>query len=328
MNDDPHPDRSPDRSPSDSYRMPSSDPYGEPRAEPRTDPRDDLLGMRPPRPGSRRSRRRSPTGPGVPWLPILVVLLGAGGLAWWWFGRSGSEPDPMAGPAFADTALTGAEVPDTLPLEPLELPPLGESDALVGRLAGALSAHPRWAAWLVHDRLVERFVTSVVTLAAGNSPREHVPFLVPEQDFRVRTAGGGHVVDPATYRRYDAFADALVGLERSGAVRLYRQLAPLFEEAYGELGFPPEQFHATLARAIDNLLAVPVPDGAVGVREGVEGVDTYAFTDPALEARSPAEKHVIRLGPENALRVQAKLRQLRAALAAAGALPSAASPAG
>jgi hypothetical protein len=101
-------------------------------------------------------------------------------------------------------------------------------------------------------------------------------------------------------------------------VRLYRQLHPLFVEQYAELGLPPESFDRDVARAIDNLLAVQVPTGELEV---VQGVETYVYADADLEARTPAEKHVLRLGPQNALRVQAKLREIRAALIANGAIP-------
>jgi Protein of unknown function (DUF3014) len=40
----------------------------------------------------------------------------------------------------------------------------------------------------------------------------------------------------------------------------------------------------------------------------------WAFKDEALEQRSAAEKHLLRMGPENMQRVQVKLHELRGAL--------------
>ena len=285
-------------------------------------PSDPLRDLSAPRPGTRRSRRRS-SGPGFPIWPVALLLVVAAGFAWWWFaGRTPGEP---AG-GFADAGVrdtAGAADAGALadaPPEPLELPPLAGSDAFIQGVVAELSAHPRWAAWLATDAVVSRFVSAVAALAAGTSPREHVPFMVPEQPFQARSAGEGLTIDPASYARYDAFTAAVTGLDRNGTVRLYQQLHPLFEEAYAELGLPPENFDADVARAMDQLLAVPVPDGPVAVRQH-EAV--YEFVDPALESRTPAEKHMLRLGPENAIRVQGKLRQLRAALVAAGVLPPA-----
>jgi hypothetical protein len=59
------------------------------------------------------------------------------------------------------------------------------------------------------------------------------------------------------------------------------------------------------------MLAVPVPAGPVYV---VPGGPTYAFADPALQAQNDARKHLLRTGPENIRKVQARIRALAAAL--------------
>ena len=60
-----------------------------------------------------------------------------------------------------------------------------------------------------------------------------------------------------------------------------------------------------------SMLAVPVPEQPP---ELVKGVLTYRYADPELEALSPAAKHLLRLGPENAREIQEKLRFFRNAL--------------
>ncbi len=39
-------------------------------------------------------------------------------------------------------------------------------------------------------------------------------------------------------------------------------------------------------------------------------VDAYEFVDPALESLSPAQKHLLRMGPDNARLVREKLREI------------------
>jgi hypothetical protein len=69
-----------------------------------------------------------------------------------------------------------------------------------------------------------------------------------------------------------------------------------------------------LVQVIDVLLATPQPQGTIDlVRPNV----LYTFADPALEARPAGQKLLIRMGPENAAKIKAKLMQLRAALTAA-----------
>lgn len=67
-----------------------------------------------------------------------------------------------------------------------------------------------------------------------------------------------------------------------------------------------------LVLAIDHLLATPVPDRELAVvRDGL----WWEFADHRLAMLSGAQRQLLRLGPSNARRVQAKLRELRAALA-------------
>jgi len=247
---------------------------------------------------SRRSRRRSP-GPAVAGGGILVVVvLGVG--AWWLWLRA---PEPPVGPVTSPAADTVATVPE----EPFVLPELGESDPVVRRLVEGVSAYPQLAAWLVPDDLIRRFVEAVVDLSQGSSPLPEMEMLIPEEPFGVRPAGDQLIMDPGSQRRYDLLADVFASVDPSEGAEVYRRLLPLFQEAYQELGLAEEPFEAVLARAIDNLLVVEIPDGPLALRVAV---GRYVYADPDIESRSPAEKHLIRMGPRNARLIQEKLGQI------------------
>ncbi|MEX2531282.1 MAG: DUF3014 domain-containing protein [Gemmatimonadota bacterium] len=273
---------------------------GQPTRSPRGD--DALF------PGLRRRRgSRNRTGAIVG--AVVVLLLAAGGI-WYWLESREVTPTPDGGAPTAGELTPDA---DTLPEGPdLDLPPLDTSDEFIRNLVAGLSEHPQFARWLVTDELAHRFVTSVVNVAGGSTPVSQVPFLVPDEDFAVRETNEGPVIDPASYRRYDLLAETFVSIDTQGTARLYRGLHPLFEEAYGELGLPDRTFDETLAVAIGNLLAVEVPDRPMRVVRG-EGI-IYEFTDPSIEGLSHAQRHMYRLGPQNARRVQEKLRELADAL--------------
>lgn len=252
-------------------------------------------------------RRRRKAGPPAAVVAGLVLVLLAGGAGWYWL-RSRVAPDPQApGPAAADAAPPAAEAVDP----PLTLPPLGLSDELVRAMVGALSSHPQLAGWLVTDDLVRRFVAAVVNVAGGSSPAVPLDFLTPAEGPSVRSAGGTLRIDPASYRRYDLLTETFVSVDADGGARLYHQLHPLFVEAYQELDIPEHTFDEMMAMAVGNLLAVEVPGEPLEVtrREAF-----YEFADPRVEALTPAEKHLLRLGPENAGRVQEKLQELALAL--------------
>lgn len=283
-----------------------------------TDPSEDP-GQAPESPlfQSMRRRRERSSLPRV--ALVLFLLLLATGAAWYWFSsRTGPVPDvPVV--VQADSIPVSIEPAEA----PIDLPELDASDALVRELLTELSEHPRWAAWLVPDDLVRRFVTTVVNVAGGDSPRSQLGFLAPEDSFSVRESDERTVITPESYGRYDALTDVFVSLDTEVAARLYRGLHPLFEQAHRELGLTARTFDGSLALAMGNLLAVDVPPADVEV---VPYEAVYEYRDRRLEALSPAEKHLVRLGPENAGRVQDKLRELAATLGIAPRDPSASPP--
>ena len=251
---------------------------------------------------SRRNRHRS-AGPPL-WGLGLLILIAVGAVAGWLWYRSRQAPEPLP-PTTAptDSLRSATEAGD----EPFVVPPLGASDVAVRQLLVRLSAHPQLAAWLVTDDLVRRFVEAVVDVSRGSSPVPALEMLIPPEPFSVQRTDGRSLMHPRSQRRYDVLGEVFASVDTERATRVYDQLLPLFEEAYRELGVSDGPFEEVLGRAIENLLAVQVPPGPFEVREAV---DRYVYTDEAIESLTPAQKHMYRLGPENAQRVQEKLREV------------------
>jgi hypothetical protein len=280
-----------------------------PAKEPEMSPIEDFqLDESPPPPDEPFRDRPSRTGLWVA-TAIAVVAVGAG--VWWFMFR---QPPPEAAsesPAAGRPAET-VEAPEAAETdEDIELPPLDASDALVRELALALSANPDLAAWLTTDRLIRRVTGVVVNVAEGESPVPHVRFLSPEGSFVAEQSDGGWEVAPDSYRRYDRLVGTFSSMDSRGLARLYRKLEPLFDEAYRDLGYPDGRFREPLAAAIRSLLATPVPPDRVALAPSVE---SYRYADPRFEQLTPAQKLLLRMGPHNVRRVQAKLRELAAAL--------------
>jgi hypothetical protein len=93
---------------------------------------------------------------------------------------------------------------------------------------------------------------------------------------------------------------------------------PLFQRAYEELGYPGKYFNDRLMEALDDLLAAPELDGPLALEQPKV---LYQFADPDLESRSAGQKILLRMGKANALRVKAKLLEIRRALIAASRSP-------
>jgi hypothetical protein len=281
-------------------------------------------------------RRMKPLGP--VW-PYVVTVLGAGGvLAAWLLWDSGTKSTQL-GPGSAAAADASLSQPMA------SLPPSTETDELIKKLLSALSSDPTLAKWLGAQDLVRRFVAGVASIADGKSPRASFGFLAPEGRYQVvehwakikrltrvqrkkvaaRKAAAAAAekpqsieVDAGTYRRYDPLAKIVGSLDVARVAEVYRQLKPLCDAAYSEIGPPASRFNTVLGRALDRVIEARLPEGKVQL--AFSGA-VYKYIDDQLEALSPVEKHLLRMGPQNASIIQAKLRDLKPALLAEGPGP-------
>jgi hypothetical protein len=249
-------------------------------------------------------------------LAAAIIL----GLSFYW--RSGSEPPapeptvevPMPVPAPAPDVRVDpiAETPPSpvveAPIVPeVILPPLNESDAFVlERLAD--SALP--PAWLEREDLVRRAAVVVENAGRGQIPRRQLAFMAPQGKYPVRTEGERIFVDPAGYERYDRYLVMLESVPAADLAGILTDGYPLFDEALAELG-TRESLLPQVLSAIDQVLAVPVLEGEV---ELVQPKVFYEYADPALEELSPLQKQVLRMGPDNVVRLKNYLTELRQAL--------------
>jgi hypothetical protein len=192
------------------------------------------------------------------------------------------------------------------PAEVTTLPPLDETDPLVRQLVRALSTHPAVAAWLANDHLIVNFVVVTGKIADGQTPAAELKSIGPIAPFRTRAAHGAVAIDPASYHRYDRYAQAVAALDARGVARLYETIKPRINEADRNFG-GAGAFDAVLERAIVQLLEVPVVDGDVALNASGLG---YAFADPRLEGMSPPQKQLFRMGPDNVRAIQDKLRAI------------------
>jgi Protein of unknown function (DUF3014) len=257
-------------------------------------------------------------GPPLGLVALVVVLVGAiavvGGLAF----RKSPPSSPTPSPAAATTTPdpTPSPSPSSASIAPLPsgVPALDASDSFVRELAKGLSTHPQLALWLAAHDLVRTLTVVIENVANGQTPRVHLGFLSPKEPFAVLQKQGRLVIDPRSYARYDDLVDGLASLDSDGCVTLYRRLEPLFDAAYRDLGYPEGGFRSALGRALAMLEAAPTLDGDVGVSAVKRARVVYEYEDRRVESLTAAQKQLVRLGPRNVRKVQAKLRALRNAL--------------
>jgi hypothetical protein len=245
------------------------------------------------------------------WVVLALLLAAAGAAVYFAFARQ-ARPVPMPA-ATSEHATAAEELPPSLGGrgDPIALPPLEASDALVRTLVRALSESPAVTAWLTTNGLIRNFTVVVANVADGATPARHLNALRPASAFHITERDGNRYADPRSYDRYAVITDAIGSVDPAAAARLYATLKPRIEQAHRDLGSSDRSFDRTLERAIRALLDTPIPNGPVRLRP--KGIG-YAYVDERLEGLTGAQKQLLRMGPRNVRIVQEKLREVALAL--------------
>ncbi len=244
---------------------------------------------------------------GIPFVVgiVLYFLLTGGGID-----ETGEAPDALEAPTstVAESAAPPSGETEALPeAAPIVLPPLSTSDDFVRAIVEKLSAHPVLASFVVTEQLVRKAVVVVANVAEGLSPARLFPHLRPEERFEVASHSGRLVIDAESYHRYDTYVDFLVSLDSAGLVETYRNVRPLIDEAYQELGYGEQPFEDVLTMAFAVVLKTPIVRGDMVV----ETVSVnYTYSEQWIEDLPPVQRQLLRMGPDNVQRIQAKLREI------------------
>lgn len=244
---------------------------------------------------------------------ILVIFILVVALAAYYFFIAGKgKTDKVTEPALQAQKPAGEEVgsKEGKDLASLSVD-LDKSDDIVRSLIAELSSAPTFSQWLKTKDLVRKFVAAVDNIANGQSPRPQMDFFALEGKFKTMIKNGQTYLDPSAYDRYNVVADVFDSVSTTGCARMYGRFKPLFQQAYRELGYPKGDFDQTLLRAFVEILKTPVVDEPVALEQKIM---SYAMMDPNLEELSAAQKHLLRMGPENLQLIQAKLREIALAL--------------
>lgn len=257
----------------------------------------------------------------VMWGSIVVVILLVAALSIYFFfikhdneGTSLSQSGQHSKPRVEKKAMPSdenrqPEVPQT-DAGQLDFG-LNNSDQPVREMLSVCSTHQKFVSWLKQSNLIRRCVAAVDNVSNGVSPAAHLGFMLKRAGFKAIKQGDQVKVDPMGYIRFQPVAIALVSMDTGELVAMYKKLLPLLEEAYQELGYPDKKFRRTLVEAFDVLLKTPLLEGDILLEEKVT---SYAFKDQRLEALNDAQKHLLRMGPQNAAKILDKIKEISVAL--------------
>jgi hypothetical protein len=228
-----------------------------------------------------------------PMIAVAAVVVVAGlGAAYYWHSRSTQS---------AQAPVAAQQTPP--PSEP------AMKDAL-GELAGSEAVMQ----YLVPDSIIRHIVVTI-----DNLPRQKVavtkrPAVSPAGTFLADGDELHATINPSNFARYQPMVAVVNKLDMQQLSQVYLRFYPLFQHVYQDLGYPNGYFNDRLVQVIDSLLATPQPAGPIELtRPNV----MYVYADPALEARPAGQKLLLRMGPENAAVIKAKLLELRSIVTAA-----------
>jgi hypothetical protein len=226
-----------------------------------------------------------------------------------------AEPTPAAVPAAASEPGIAHPLPEGAgnAASAAPLPELADSDAPLRDALSQISSADAVKDFLVPQDLIRKIVVTIDNLPRQKVAVEKRPANPAGGSF---TAEGDELhatLDQRNFERYKPMIAVVQKLDAQQLGALYIHYYPLFQQSYQNLGYPNGYFNDRLVEVIDNLLATPEPKEPIElVRPNV----MYIYADPALEKRPAGQKLLIRMGPENAKAIKAKLRELRAVITA------------
>jgi len=263
---------------------------------------------------------------------LLCVAAAAGAGYWWWQGRQAeappaptARPAPPQLPASSVAAAPGIAHPIEDQADADKLPDLAHSDKLLRDELTSLLGKDTVSNLLQTDGFARRAAATIDGLGREHAPASMWPVQPIPDRFTVEEQADGPYLAPGNAQRYATFVAFVTRIDAGKAASLYKRLYPLFQAAYEELGFPGKYFNDRVVAVIDVLLQAPEPDGPIklsltqvqGPIPSTRPWVRYQFADPALEALPAGQKILLRVGPQNARALKAKLRELRAQIARA-----------
>jgi hypothetical protein len=222
-------------------------------------------------------------------------------------------PPTEAAPAPQVKAEPEIRYPIEVEVEEKPLPALDESDEAARARIAELVGEPSLVELLNLQTFVRRVVATVDNLPRKKLAPRLMPVKPASGPFVTADKDDALVLSEKNFARYAPYVRLLDAVDTKKLVTFYTQFYPLFQKAYEDLGYPGAYFNDRLVEVIDDLLAAPQVDGPIRL---VRPKIYYRFADPELEALSAGQKIFIRIGPANAEKAKAKLREIRSALVA------------
>ena len=192
-------------------------------------------------------------------------------------------------------------------------PALDQSDQTFHDALTALPGAQSLEKLLVPDNIIRHIVVTIDNMSKKKVAVNQRPIKPTSGQFMTLSNGDQLTINPENYARYQPFMEVVKTVDVDKTVQLYYHFYPLFQSAFDDLGYQDAYFNDHLVALIDHLLQTPDVTGPVALTQPNV---MYLYADPALEALSPGQKTLIRMGPANETLLKARLRELKTQLLA------------
>ncbi len=247
-------------------------------------------------------------------LAALIILGAVIGAYLFWQGnhpqpatvQANNSPPPVSAPVSASNQVVA-----TPPPQP-PLPQLADSDSFVFDALAGLLGNQTLLKIFHSEKVIHNMVVTIDNLTKQRVSVSVMPFDPPSGRFLTAGTEGHLTISPQNANRYDIYVNIAQVLDAKSLVKLYARLYPLFQQAYGELGYPNKNFNDQLIETLDDLLDTPE------IKEPIKLVQPkfyFQYADPEIEALSIGQKIMLRLGRQNAKLVKIKLKEIKQELA-------------
>jgi DUF3014 family protein len=258
-----------------------------------------------------------PRGPVLPVVIIVTLAAVVAGIYYFWIERERQATPPPAAPVLEPEVKSEPPIRHPIPQsQPPEarkpLPSLAESDEPIRDATATLIDRATFEKFFNTANLVRRFVVTIEDLPRKKMGQRYNIAKPVAGQFVVAGKGESAAIDSRNYRRYTPYVQIAETIDTKKLVGLYTYFYPLLQEEYKNLGYPKKYFNDRVIEAIDDLLAAPEIKTTIKLTQPKV---LYEYADPNLEALSAGQKIMLRMGPDNAARVKAKLQEIRRELA-------------
>ena len=255
-------------------------------------------------------------------LPVLVI----GGFVGWLVvsARKGKPETPAvegARPAVQE-AVSVLPAPDVPQEPPVEAPPQKREEAVEAVPEEPPAAAPVQekvpspeelsgsALWkgLVAGDFGLRFITLLDEVTMGFLPSKSLGQYKSRLPFAAHEENGEWFLAPETEGRYAPLVDLFCSLDAELAGKVYRGVRPALLEAMKACGHGRRTPEEMVQAAMERLRQVPLYESNPPMVKVSEG--KYAWKYPELEALSPVQKAILRMGQGNLRRIREKSEQL------------------